>query len=750
MRWLCGAAVLLALVVAALAVRRGGDLEAGVVSRARRPAERVADETAMQHATAARLGVGIGGGPDGPRDQILFGDLHVHTTWSIDAFLYALPIFSSEGAHPPADACDYARHCAGLDFFSINDHAESLTPERWRRTIDTLRACDARAGAPDDPDLIPLLGWEWTQVGATPETHYGHKNVVVRRLEEGGVPARPIAYRPASDMQRAPEPWQLRAGESVARLLGRPYADFMWWMGRLLAVPACAADVPSPDLPGDCLESADTPADLFRKLDEWSLDTLVVPHGLAWGIHAPPGARLDRPLAAGMHDPAREVLLEVYSGHGNSEEYRPALTRRPASDPTAVCPAPTGDFLACCWQAGEIMRARCGDLPADECERRVEEARRLALEAGIAPQRVFPDASPEAWLDCDECRDCFKPAARLRAGQTAQYGLAVSRPDADGDGAPERYRWGFIASSDNHSARAATGFKQVNRLGTTDARGLRDPATAERIARIFAPEPGDPRRPRPVAYEPRSFAALFEGERNASFMYTGGLVAVHARGRSRDALWEALMRREVYGTSGPRILLWFDLLNGPEGPAPMGSHVRLGTTPRFRVRAAGARVQQPGCPASVREALGDERTATLCLDECHHPGDTRHPVVAIEVVRVRPQTAAGEPVGERIEDPWRVFDCPPDPAGCSVEFDDPDFVARRDDAVYYVRALQAPTPAINADGLRPTFDEDGRAVSVDPCYGSFRTPEDDDCLAPARERAWSSPIYVDRAPDGSS
>ena len=236
-------------------------------------------------------------------------------------------------------------------------------------------------------------------------------------------------------------------------------------------------------------------------------------------------------------------------------------------------------------------------------------------------------------------------------------------------------------------------------------------------------------------------------ERQQSFWLTGGLVAVHAQGRDRDSIWQALRNRQVYATSGDRIMLWFDLLNSGQGEVGMGGAASMTEAPRFRVSAAGAFRQLPGCPQQVTTALGNDRQSSLCANECYNPADERKAITRIEVVKITPRVGANETTAELIQDTWRSFECSAVDGTCSVEFSDPEFIKSARDSTYYVRAIQEPSPAVNAGGLRCEYDENGVCIAVNPCYGDFRTARDDDCQSPNEERAWSSPIYINYEED---
>jgi hypothetical protein len=501
------------------------------------------------------------------------------------------------------------------------------------------------------------------------------------------------------------------------------------------------------DLPGDCLETAETPGDLYRKLDEWGHDAIVIPHGTTWGFYTPPGSTWDKQLSAAENDPDRQILFEIYSGHGDSDVYRDWRGVQFDSDGTASCPAPSANYLPTCWRAGEIIRTRCaaeghGD---EECERRAVEARAIAAAAGGQAHLTVPGSRAEDWLDAGQCRDCAQPAFNYRPGGSAQYVMALRNFDDPGD--PQRFRFGFMSSSDNHFARAGTGYKEVRRRGMTES--IRPGDLPGLLRAVIAPPAGDPVA-EAVPFDPEGSGAtgfqLFELERQSSFFMTGGLIAAHSEGRDRAAIWDAMLRREVYGTTGPRMLLWFDLLNPPGSRGEklaMGNQVEQSVNPIFQVRAVGSLAQLPGCPDYASESLSPERLDDLCKGECYNPSDRRRLITRIEVIRIQPQNRPDEPVASLIRDPWRSFRCDPNPAGCAITFEDPDFAEQGRDTLYYVRALEEPAPGVNADNLRCQYDEKGECVEVNLCGGP--DARDDDCLAEHEPRAWSSPIFVDFA-----
>ena len=699
-----------------------------------RPAATTTERVALQAATARLLGAS-------PTKQVLFGDFHVHTTFSFDAFMMNLPIAGGPGTHPPADACDFARFCSALDFWSINDHAENLTEDLWRKTVDSVRECNAVAGDPADPDLVTYLGWEWSHIGTTPDNHYGHKNVVLRGLDDDEIPTRPIGSRGPATSGGIGVPFVARAGLAVAA--GERGRSFVRLLSEMAAADRCPDGVPVRDLPADCLESAATPEALFEKLDDWGHDSIVIPHGTAWGLYTPAGSDWRKQLPG--HDPARQRLIEVYSGHGNSERLPNWRSIDIAADGSLSCPRPKDGYLPSCWHAGNLVETRCKEIGESdaECARRATDARANYVSAFQAGWKTLPGYVANDWVNAGQAPDMFQPAFNFRPRGTAQYMLAIR--DFSDPLQPTGFDFGFIGSSDNHTARPGTGYKEFARGEMTDGRGRKSGSSVGGTGLFGSSNEADAPAAESVPWvsSGENPLQLFEIERASAYFVTGGLVAVHSAGRDRDAIWDALQRKEVYATSGRRTLLWFDLVDGAES-IPMGSTTTRSETPRFRVRASGSFEQKPGCPEHVVGALGEARVDHICRGECYHPSEQRRSITRVEVVRIRPQIAASEPLDGLVEDPWRVLPCPADGSGCVVEFADAEFAGSDRDAVYYVRAIEAPDPHIHgANPLGCQFDEQGRCVEITPCGAN--APYEDDCLAEAEARAWSSPIYVNHA-----
>jgi len=659
--------------------------------------------------------------------QILFGDLHVHTSYSLDAAMFGTPAVKGTGYTTPADACDFARYCSALDFWSINDHAEAISPWQWQATREAMRQCDS-VGDPSSPDLVSFLGWEWTQ-GTTrpdPTAHYGHKNVIFRDLGKDREPTRPIAAGNDSvwrQMTQAPTLMRGLALLGMSRLNLAGYESVAAHLKSANEMSDCErADVR--DLPPDCYEFADTPTELYEKLDQWGFEALVIPHGLSWGTTNPAGS--DFAYQMDQHNAKYQRLLEVNSGHGNSEFYRDMAVTLPGD---TTCPAPANGYTPCCWQAGEIIRRRCEANGGADCAERSDRTRSMYLGALDAvsmlnkARSVVPDTHPDDWGQCDQLTGSFQPAYNYQPKQSAQYMLTLGDTD-------NRYRPGFIGSSDNHTARPGIGYKEVSRRYMTDTKDS---------GQTFPP--GDPTADQPVEPSGLPFIEDQEDAANA-FFYTGGLVAVHSSDRSREAIWDALQARAVYGTSGPRIGLWFELVDADGTAHGMGSELELAGNPTFRIGATGSIKQKPGCPNHVEAALGAERMHNLCRNECFNPSDEAHRIERLEVVRILPRSTASEKPADLIQDPWRVFDCSGQGSHCSAEFTDPDFTRTGWEAAYYVRAVQEATDTIQGDPFRCEYDDNGNCVKTNYCVGVDR---EEDCLSPAQHRAWSSPIYVSPA-----
>jgi len=596
---------------------------------------------------------GYAGVWDEPSGNVYWGDFHIHTEFSIDGVLGGLP----EGRFA-REAGEYALYCSKLDFYAVTDHAEMLTKkEYWPEAISAAQSINKiGASRPDsngDPGIVAFTGWEWTQSGP-----YGHKNVILKWDDPKKLPPSPIrCFRGAPGL-----PDDALKKRGLLKVTNHVKITDLYRgirYGRK-----------------DITYLAPHPKDLFKQLRKYCVgsvegcDAIVIPHGNAWG-HAPPMyTSWDLQLDAKNHDPAIQTLIEVYSKHGNSEEYRDVppdyryyrddvevseeecsvgdnpgllgaftgkvaggfaapnvkvrLFRKPLKGCKKVCQEPNESYIPCCWRAGEITRERCKDPESEWCKKRIERARETVTPFGghVAHwqrgkikrgfRRRPGKTEPKDWQTCGQCRDCWQPANMYRFDGSVQKALASAYFDADGN--PHHYRFGFIGSTDTHKAWGAS-VKETKEM-------VEMMTGMVGFTNTFNPDtPG--------------------WERAVNFLNAGSMVAIISPRRTRDDLWDAVKAKRVYSTSGPRMEVWAraEVQTG-ESPSvvDMGSEIKSSGAPTFHIRVNGAFEEEMNCPYEdepvIKAHMNPEEFHKLCLSQCYRITDKRVPLARIEVIKI--------------------------------------------------------------------------------------------------------------------
>ncbi len=275
------------------------------------------------------------------------------------------------------------------------------------------------------------------------------------------------------------------------------------------------------------------------------------------------------------------------------------------------------------------------------------------------------------------------------------------------------FKFGMVGSTDSHTSLATA--EENNFFGKAT---LAEPSTPGRFKEIITGLLPDPEG---IDYSIRHYQSI-----------ASGLAAVWATDNTREALFDAMKRKEVYATTGTRMIVrvfagWdFDEADvqrpdfaraGYSGGVPMGgdlSRARERSAPRFIVRALrdpdGANLDRVQIIKGWLDMDGvlHERVYDIAVSDGRKIGrDGRCKNAVGNTVDVKKATYTNS-IGDAL---------------LMGYWEDPDFDSN-EHAVYYVRVLEIPTP---------------RWTTYDAVYFGLELPGD--VPASQQERAYTSPIW---------
>jgi hypothetical protein len=574
-----------------------------------------------------------------PDNRVLFGDTHLHTSYSTDAGMRGITLGPEDafrfarGEEVRSSTGQRTRLRRPLDFLVVSDHAEDLALAIFIEKSDPKLLADP-------------LAKKWHDLSKAGKSEDAFLQWLAMLTNGKGDVESPELKRAAWSHETSTADQYNEPGRFTA------FIGFEWTSqpggNNLHRVVIFRDDAKHADqvLPFSTYDSAD-PEDLWKFMAAYETKTgghvLAIPHngnlsnGAMFAVETMSKKPFDRDYAT--RRAKWEPLFEVTQSKGTSETH-PLLS-------------PTDEF-------------------ADFA---------LMDKSNIN----FSSPKQPAMLQFEYAR----PALERGLGLDAKLGV-------------NPFKFGLIGSTDNHTG-----------LATTDEDNWFEPSP-DRIATVLFQSPTDP--------------ALSVRQTDLS---ASGLAAVWARENTREAIFDALKRKEAYGTTGTRLVVrlfagWdftaADLersdfaAQGYTRGVPMGGDLRAaspGRAPTFLVRALrdpdGANLDRIQV---VKGWLGDdgathEKIYDVAVSDGRKPGaDGKIPPVGntVDVAAARYTNTIGAPL-------------------LSAFWKDPAFDPKQR-AFYYARVIEIPTP---------------RWIAYDAKFYGVEAPKGVRMFS--QERAFTSPVW---------